>query len=448
MAEDETKQEARVRWLFVGRFSPDPKGELQVVSADRAARPFEAPLSLHVDATVAGERHPVRVTLGKLTDLKVAEVIRANPALAELRASAAAAANKAERDRLERAAIDAAREALAAPPFSVLEPAWRGLRLVAERAGKDVELQVLDSELAPAAARLDAALAALPSFDRPDAIFVAEPIGDTGALRALSAVGADYSVPIVVEGAPPLLAAGTARDVALSAQDGAALPAWEELRADDVAAWCCVCMNRVVLASDGVGAATRTVLGSPVFALAGLLAQSYAATGGPGRIFGGGGALVAPGTWEVDAGRGEPLVLPLEAFFSIDTQTRLAARGVLGLGGPRNSDKIQLAAAPLLASAKDTAPLPAQILTARTIRFAQWARDQIPAGAADAEIVTLMEQAATALLFPNPELARLSAVVTPTQDGKRALVVRTLARGEWVGTPLDVTFALPLPASG
>jgi hypothetical protein len=335
--------------------------------------------------------------------------------------------------------------ALAGPPLAFLEPAWRGLRLVAERAGKDVEIQMLDSELAPAAARLDAVLGALAAFDRPDVVFVTEPIGDSGALRALAAVGADYSVPLVVEGAPPLLAAANARDAALAAQDGAALPAWDELRADEVSAWCCVCMNRMVVASDGAGAATRTVLGSPAFAVAAMLAQSYAATGGPGRIFAAAGALTAPGTWEVDTGRGEPLVLPLEAFFSIDTQARLAGRGVLGLGGPRNSDKIQLAAAPMLASSKDTGPLPAQILTARTIRFAQWARDQIPDGAADAEIVTIMEQAATALLFPNPELARLSAVVTPAKGGKRALVVRTLARGEWVGVPLDVTFALPLP---
>ena len=61
-------------------------------------------------------------------------------------------------------------------------------------------------------------------------------------------------------------------------------------------------------------------------------------------------------------------------------------------------------------------------------------------------LVTIMEQAASALLFPNPDVARLSAVVTPSPDGKRAVVVRALARGEWVGVPLDVSFALPLPA--
>ena len=37
MADDEDKQEARIRWLFVGRFSPAPAGELQVVSAERTA---------------------------------------------------------------------------------------------------------------------------------------------------------------------------------------------------------------------------------------------------------------------------------------------------------------------------------------------------------------------------------------------------------------------------
>jgi len=196
---------------------------------------------------------------------------------------------------------------------------------------------------------------------------------------------------------------------------------------------------------DGAGAAARAVLASPSFAVAALLSQSYVATGGPGRIFGSPGGLAAPGTWEVDTGRGDPLAIALEAFVSIDAQSRLGARGVLALGGPRNSDRVQLSSAPMLSSAKDAAPLTAHLITARMIRFAQWTRDQLPAGTSDADVVTIMEQAATTFLFPNPELARLSAAVTPAADGKRAVVVRALARGDWAGVPLDVAFALPLP---
>jgi hypothetical protein len=481
------KQETRMRWLFVGRFTPAPTGDVTIVNAERAGRPFEAaPLALAaevLDRLGAGERRTVQVTFGKLSDLKVAEVIKANAELASLRAvgedlgagrvdaagapaaieavvgrgrlsdAVGAAASggtpdgrRRARDVVERAVLDTARDALAASPVAGLESAWRGLRLAAERAGGEIELAMLDTGAADAPARLDATLGAAAPFDRPDAVFVVEPVADLGVLRALAGTGADYSVPVVVEGAPALVGAASAREIALAAQDGGAeAPEWTELRADDAAAWCCVTMNRVVAGVDGAGAAARAVLASPSFAVAALLSQSYVATGGPGRVFGSPGGLVAPGTHEVDAGRGEPLAIALEAFVSIDAQSRLAARGVLALGGPRNSDRVQISSGPVLSSDKDAAPLTAHLVTARVVRFAQWTRDQIPAGTSDADAVTIMEQAATALLFPNPEVAKLSAVVTPAAGGKRALVVRTLARGEWVGKPLDVTFALPLP---
>jgi len=479
-------QETRMRWLFVGRFTPAPTGDVTIVSAERAGRPFEAaPLALAADVADrlgAGERRTVRVTFGKLSDLKVAEVVKANPELASLRAvgedlgagrvdaagaagavegvvgrgrlseavGAAAAAGadgrKRARDRVERAVLDTARDALGAGAVAGLESAWRGLRIAAERAGREIELAILDTGAADAPARLEATLGAAAPFDRPDAVFVVEPVADLGVLRALAGAGADYSVPVVVEGAPALVGAAGAREIALAAQDGAEAPEWTELRADDAAAWCCLTMNRVVAGVDGAGAAARAVLASPSFGLAALLSQSYVATGGPGRIFGNPGGLVAPGTHEVDAGRGEPLAIGLEAFVSIDAQSRLAARGVLALGGPRNSDRVQISTAPMLSSAKDAAALTAHLVTARIVRFAQWTREQLPEGTTDADVVTIVEQAASALLFPNPELAKLSAVVTPAAGGKRALVVRALARGDWVGQPLDVTFALPLPA--
>jgi hypothetical protein len=306
---------------------------------------------------------------------------------------------------------------------------------------------VLDIAVDPAAAvvaRLEEILGATQTFDRPDAVFVVEPLAKADDVRAFASAAADYSVPFVVEGVPQLVGAASVREVALLPADAPAADGWAELRADDIAGFCTVALNRLVAGVDGAGAAARAVLASPSFGVAALLAQSYLATGGPGRIFGAAGGMTAPGTLEVDAGRGEPLAIAVEAFLSIDAQTKLAARGALGLGGPRNSDRVQLAVAPLLASAKDSGTLPSQILTARTIRFAQWTRDQLPDGTPDADVVTIFEQAATALLFPNPEFAKLSAVVTPTKGGGRAVVVRTLARGEWVGVPIDVTFALPL----
>jgi hypothetical protein len=482
--DDEQAQESRTRLLFVGAFSPAPTGKLETVTTERAARPFEAaPLALAPEVTDrlgGGARRRVNVSFGKLVDLKTSEVVKANPELAALRAlaedlgagrkdlAAAAAAveaavgagkladlvhtgsdgadgRKKARDGIERAVLETAREALAAPEVAALEAAWRGLRLVAERAGKEIELQVMDTGLAEAQARLDEYLGQTQTFDRPDVIFVVEPVSKVADVAALAGLAADYSVPIVVEGVPALVGAGSVREIPHLAAEAPSAEGWAELRADDTAGWCCVALNRVLAAVDGAGSSARAVLASASFGVGALLAQSYLATGGPGRIFGAAGGLTAPGTWEVDAGRGEPLAIAVEAFLSIDAQSKLAGRGALGLGGPRNSDRVQIAAAPLLASAKDSGTLPSQILTARTIRFAQWTRDQLPTGTPDADVVTIFEQAASALLFPNPDVAKLSAVVTPTKGGGRAVVLRTLARGEWVGVPIDVTFALPLP---
>jgi hypothetical protein len=482
-AEGDAGEESRTRLLFVGRFSPAPTGKLEVVTAERAGRPFEAaPLALTcavADRLGGGSQREFKVAFGKLVDLKVSEVIKASPELGALRAiaedlgagrrdpAAAAAAvegavgagplsdalrsgngtdaRKRARDLIERAVFDTARDVLAAPAVAALESAWRGLRLSAERAGKEVEIQVLDIDPAGAVARLDGLLGETATFDRPDVVFVVEPLAKVDDVRAFAGLGADYSVPFVVEGTPALFGAASVKEIPLLADDAPAADGWTELRADDVAAWCTVALNRMVAGVDGAGAAARAVLTSPVFGVAALLTQSYVATGGPGRIFGQAGGLTAPGTHEVDAGRGEPLAIALEAFLSIDAQGKLAARGGLGLGGPRNSDRVQLAVAPLLAAAKDSGTLPSHILTARTIRFAQWTRDQLPDGTSDADVVTIFESAATALLFPNPDIAKLSAVVTPTKSGGRIVVCRTLARGEWVGVPIDVTFALPLP---
>src|SRR5215471_12135544 len=245
---DDEKQETRMRWLFVGRFTPAPSGQVTIVTAERAGRPFEAaPQTLAAevaDRLGAGDRRTVKVTFGKLSDLKVGEVIKANAELGALRAigedlaagraDAAAAAGAAEaavgrgrltealataggaadarkraRDLVERAVFDTARDALAAAPIAGLESAWRGLRLCAERTGTEIELGVLDTGAADAPARLDATLAAAAPFDRPDAVFVVEPVADLGVLRALATAGADYSVPVVVEGTPALVGAAS-----------------------------------------------------------------------------------------------------------------------------------------------------------------------------------------------------------------------------------------------
>ena len=481
-AQDAELAESRVRWWIVGRFSPTPSGTRRAITPDEAASPFKnAPLAITVsvvDRLGASKETAYTVAFGKVSDLTIAEVIRSNPTLAALRewadkriasvepklAAAAleaisgpgrlvdaardigagdpATARKPLRALVERAVFETARDVLVAPGVAELESAWRGLRLVADRCGKEIELSVIDVNAADAATRVDEELGALASFDRPDAIFITEPVASVEEISRWGGIGADYNVPVVVEGTPRLIGGEDLMALSTLSHESRPDASWNDLRAEEGSLFVCVALNRLVGKVDGAGVATRTSLVGPAFGLAALLSQSFLATGGPGRIFGSVGGLVAGGTHEI-TGRGEPLAIALEAFFSIDIQTRLAAQGVLGLGGPRNSDRVQLSVAPMLSSAKEAGGLPAQLLTARSIRFAQWARDQIPTGTPDLDVIAIFEQGAAALLFPNKDVAQMNATVTEL-EGARMVVLRTRARGEWLGVPMDASFALPL----
>jgi hypothetical protein len=183
------------------------------------------------------------------------------------------------------------------------------------------------------------------------------------------------------------------------------------------------------------------VLASAAWGLTAMLASSYTATGSFARITGAPGQLRAPATRTLTQGKDNGVAVPTRFFTSVRAQTELAQRGVVGLGSPRNSDKIVLSAVPTYRSAKDAVPLSAQIWTGRIVRFASWVRAQLPANATSTDAATIFEQAGSVFLFPGTGKA---ARVTAEIDDARKLHVAARMDGSLAGVPLQIEFALPL----
>src|SRR5690606_25090918 len=243
-------------------------------------------------------------------------------------------------------------------------------------------------------------------MNRPDAFFCFDRIESPTRMQDLASIAEDMHAPIVLGVGPSFFGVDDPEDVVTALRDAkpdpsAALPEdWAELRADEVSRWRALATNDVVVATEGAGNARRTVLGSPVFALAAMIAASFHHTGGFARILGKDGALKAPGLREVTKGREAGSSIPTAAFLSIRAQSDLAENGIIGLGSGRNTDMIALSAVPTVRGSKDSVPLPAQILTGRLVRFGRWVCDQVPAGSTKDEVVKLFKDAATVFLFP------------------------------------------------
>lgn len=338
---------------------------------------------------------------------------------------------------VEQAVLATAREVLESPEVARLESTWRGLKWLLEQcpARSGMAVEVLDVERAQRVAALEQALPA-DGAERPDACFVVEPVESVQELTALAALGERWQVPVVVE-AP----------LSLFAPDRELPEGWSELRAQESARWLCVATHRVVAAAEGKGAGQRVSLASPVWALAGMLASSYRVTGGFARVTGREGALQAPAVWELAQGREAGVAVPTEVFVPIAEHARLAELGVVGLASGRNTDLVQVAAVPMVYQGKGAVPLPAQLLTGRVVRYAQWVREQLPRGAGEGELVELFSQAANLFLFGGAagSAGVVRSQVVALEGGGRGLQVSAHVRPEHAGLHLELGFTLPLP---
>ncbi len=363
--------------------------------------------------------------------------------------AAPVAQGRAARDAIETEVYAMAADILRDPVVSKLEGAWRALKLLVEQcpasAGMTVDVMDCAGDLAAA---VESALPTDPDEDLPDAVFVLDTVDTEEGLRGLSLVAEGANVPVLVSVGTGFFGVADAGLIAsrIEEEDGA-LPAWWKVfRAEESSRWLSVVANRVVLRSEGTGAARRVLMGSPVAVVAAMLAASYHKSGAFARILGQPAALRSPGTWELPHGRDVGMVVPTEAFFSIRAQTRLAQLGVLGVGSARNGDSLILSAMPTVRAGEDVVPLSAQILTGRVVRFAQWTVGQVPVGASEDIVRALFEQGAMVFLFPSAaDGAKVEAHVV-SRETQRQVVLQVSVRADLAGIPFHLGFALPLRA--
>ena len=186
-------------------------------------------------------------------------------------------------------------EIVKAEPFRALEADWRGLAFLAARAGAypAVRLEVL---AAPKEAFLDAffeqvfpaehgGTSEIPlsavvlgyEFDRSP--------GDVEALRHAGQMGESLRVPFLAAVGAPFWGLRQARLLAglpdlVRKLQGPEYAKWNGLRLEDASLWLCLAANRLLLrGARGDGGAGQPLWGSGAYALAAVLAQSFAAGG-------------------------------------------------------------------------------------------------------------------------------------------------------------------------
>lgn len=335
-----------------------------------------------------------------------------------------------------------ARAVLADPTVARMESGWRSLRWLLEHCppASGLVVEVIDAPLSKALDLL-ADTARDDDFEQPDLLAVAEPVGTTEQLSALAQLGAAQLTPCVAAWASALEPSALEEALAAERQPGRPYAALLE---EPRARWLCLLWNSPVVHEDASGVTSRAVFGSPVWALLAGIAASYAATGSFARILGNPGSVRAPATTHVEGGRDGEMAIPTARFVSIRSQAALADSRVVALGSGRNSDRILLATAPTLSASSDAVPLPAQIVTGRVARFAEWVARQVPAGAPSDDVRQIFEQASSVFLFPGISAGMLTASTVVQADGRRLVRVRAEVPATHAGVHLDLQLDLPL----
>jgi type VI secretion system protein ImpC len=354
-----------------------------------------------------------------------------------------AATARKTKEILEAAVYGTALDLLRSPPAAQAEAAWRGLRMLLEQTGKDIDVQVIDVEPGGVAE----ALRSLPpgeEFEEPDAVFALDPMESGEALAELAEAAEEMLAPCVVTPGLKVLEASNLSEMA-AREEGANVPEpWRALRAAEATRWLGAALNRVALFSEGAGAYKRTAFGSPVWAMAAMLSASYRTQGSFAALVGPTGAFQAPAGWTLTEGPFRGSRAPTEAFLPIRAQQLLAALGVIALGSTRDTDRVVLSAAPVVCGIPGAVPLPAQLLTGRIVRFARWARRQVDPNMPPADLKTVFEQAAAVFLFPHMAEASAFSAQVKGEGGDRILHVAAKVKATHALVPLAIEFDLPI----
>jgi len=332
------------------------------------------------------------------------------------------------------------------PEVRRLEQAWRGLRLLAERAAghSSIRLELLSvrpDETADALART-----LRPSSSEPPVGFAVVDLAVDGSaaafnrLDALAAAAEEAAVPVVVNGAASLLGLEDLRKVERLDHPGGLFEAperapWRAAAAKLPMRWIAIALNGALARPPYDKGSSRVreavvhelphddagfVWIAPAYLLGALVIGSFRDTGWPCRIVGAkqGGAVDNLPVREVPSGYegDEGVAIPTEAFISTEKQRDLSRLGLLTFACAPNSDAAVIMTAPTAyvpppkrtydsattepEARLDPVSLGDQLFVGRLAQFTRTLCSKLPAGADPAELQPVVE-AAVWTLFEN-----------------------------------------------
>jgi hypothetical protein len=344
--------------------------------------------------------------------------------------------------KLAAALARAAQAALGHPTVRAAEVRWRALRLFLGQCPRDQEIEVGLLDAAPGAiAGALAELADREPMARPDAVFVIDPVATIAEAAKLAEAAADLYAPVAVELLPAAFGCASVGEVAGKIAGGGLGDEWKALRGSPASRWLTAVVNAPALVAEATAAGERVVTGGGALTLAALIAGSYRDARTFARL-GRDAGLRAPAAWTFKQG-GEDMSLGTREPLGSADQEALVGQGLAPLASPQGSDLLLMAGWPAVEAGEEPANFAGQLLVGRTVRFALWAREAVPAGASATQAADAITQAAAVVLLPGTDLRpRFGAALVPGEGGATLKVGASYPAG-LAGLPVVVQFALP-----
>lgn len=374
------------------------------------------------------------------------------------------------------------------PEVRRLEQAWRGLRLLTERAQghTGVRIDILSARPDQAADALDRA--ARTAGDPPICCAIVDIVLDGSAtslarLEAIANVAEKHTIPAIVNASAKHLGLEDLRGVdrldnKMGLFDTPSRAPWRATAGKPALRWVSVAVNGALARGPYDKTSSRVreavikelpdddgafVWIPPCYLVGSLIVRSFRETSWPHRIISGKGGLVEnlqvreiKSSYEGEEG----IAIPTEAFISTDSQRELARLGVLAIASAPNSDAAIVMNAPTayVTPAKrtydsatqepeirlDRVSLVDQLFVARIVQFLHALCSKIPASSDPKEVQPVVD-AALWTLFENAPPGGLEIDVKASHDDDGTKVAVTVRPRRFLGVQLEeVSLEMPL----
>jgi type VI secretion system ImpC/EvpB family protein/type VI secretion system ImpB/VipA family protein len=392
-------------------------------------------------------------------------------------------------NRVERALGAQIGAILQHPEVRRLEQAWRGLRLLTERAQGHSGIRIDIVSARPEQAHEALNRAAKNAGDPPICCAIVDVVIDGSAasftrLEAIAQIAERNTLPVIVNGSAKLLGLEDLRGVDRLDNKGSLFDAshqvpWRSAAAKPVMRWVSIAMNGALARGPYDKTSSRVreaaikefpdddgafVWVPPAYLVGSLIVRSFRDTSWPHRIVGtkNGGVIENLPVREIKSSyEGEEgVAIPTEAFISTESQRDLAKSGVLVIASAPNSDAALVMNAPTAyvpppkrtydsATTEpevrfDRVSLIDQLFVARIVQFLHALCSKIPASS-DPEEVSPVVKAALWTLFDNAPPGGLEIDTTASSGADGTSVAVTVRPRRFLGVTLEeVSLEMPL----